>query len=160
MPVRHGHWVRPGAWRKRNLEVGMFVLDTNHLRELGHVSLAGDRLRVRMESHGNVVTTIVNVEEAMRGWLARLAALRDGSEQVGPYDELDKLITLNSALVRLPWDHEAAARFKALRKQGIRIGTMDLKIACITMEHDATLLTRNTSDFAQVPGLLVQNWLD
>ena len=40
------------------------------------------------------------------------------------------------------------------------IGSMDLKIACITLAHDTTLLTRNTSDFARVPGLRVANWLD
>jgi tRNA(fMet)-specific endonuclease VapC len=37
---------------------------------------------------------------------------------------------------------------------------MDLKIASIAISHDATLLTRNTVDFAQVPGLRFENWLD
>lgn len=37
---------------------------------------------------------------------------------------------------------------------------MDLRIACIALAHDATLLTRNTVDFAQVPALRVENWLD
>ncbi len=37
---------------------------------------------------------------------------------------------------------------------------MDLKIACIAITHDATLLTRNTVDFARVPGLHFENWLD
>jgi tRNA(fMet)-specific endonuclease VapC len=57
-------------------------------------------------------------------------------------------------------DKEAADCFTRLRKQGIRIGSMDLKTACITIEHDATLLTRNTGDFAKVPGLRFENWLD
>jgi len=37
---------------------------------------------------------------------------------------------------------------------------MDLRIAGITLAHDATLLTRNSVDFEQVPGLRVENWLD
>jgi predicted nucleic acid-binding protein len=37
---------------------------------------------------------------------------------------------------------------------------VDLKIACIVLAHDATLLTRNTTDFAQVPELRADNWLD
>lgn len=41
----------------------------------------------------------------------------------------------------------------------IRIGTQDLKIACIALEHDATLLSANLSDFNQVPGLRVEDWL-
>jgi predicted nucleic acid-binding protein len=35
-----------------------------------------------------------------------------------------------------------------------------LKIACIILAHDDELLTRNTTDFAQVPGLRFENWLD
>ncbi|MEO5802504.1 MAG: type II toxin-antitoxin system VapC family toxin, partial [Verrucomicrobiota bacterium] len=42
----------------------------------------------------------------------------------------------------------------------VRIGSMDLKIACIALAHDATLLTRNVNDFSQVPGLRVENWLE
>ena len=49
---------------------------------------------------------------------------------------------------------------RRLRDQRIRIGTHDLKIASIVLAHDATLLTRNTVDFAKVPGLRIQNWLD
>lgn len=37
---------------------------------------------------------------------------------------------------------------------------MDLKIACIALVHDSTLLTRNTSDFSRVPGLHVEDWLE
>jgi tRNA(fMet)-specific endonuclease VapC len=48
----------------------------------------------------------------------------------------------------------------SLRRKGIRIGTMDLRIASITLAHDATLLTRNSVDFARVPGLRFENWLD
>jgi len=33
---------------------------------------------------------------------------------------------------------------------------MDLKIACIALVHEASLLTRNTNDFAKVPGLRIE----
>ena len=62
-----------------------------------------------------------------------------------------------AAWVVLPWDAAAADLFVSFRGQGIRLGSMDLKIACIALVHDATLLTRNTSDFAQIPGLRVAN---
>ena len=60
----------------------------------------------------------------------------------------------------LPVDVESCAAFARFRSLGIRIGTQDLRIACITLAHDATLLTRNTVDFAQVPGLRFENSLD
>ena len=62
--------------------------------------------------------------------------------------------------VVLNLDAESTASFQRFRSEGIRIGTMDLRIACIAIAHDATLLTRNTVDFAQVPGLRFENWLD
>jgi len=62
--------------------------------------------------------------------------------------------------VILPWDADSAELFLKLRHQGLRIGSMDLKIACIALAHDVTLLSRNATDFAQVPGLRFENWLD
>ena len=74
-------------------------------------------------------------------------------------DGSDRAYEFFAAWVVLPWD-TAADMFVSFRRQGIRLGSMDLKIACIALVHDATLLTRNTSDFAQIPGLRVANWLD
>jgi tRNA(fMet)-specific endonuclease VapC len=65
-----------------------------------------------------------------------------------------------AAFTLLPWDAEAAELFQRLRRQGVHIGSMDLKIACIASAHDATLLTRDTVDFTRVPGLRFENWLD
>jgi len=139
----------------------MFVLDTNHFREVAIASVLGERLRERIaRSEGVVVTSIITAEETLRGWLARLAAVADVSRQMTAYAELGAVILSLGDFSMLPWDSDCAARFKAFRAQGIRIGTMDLKIACITIEYDATLLTRNFVDFQKVPGLTVENWLD
>jgi tRNA(fMet)-specific endonuclease VapC len=46
-----------------------------------------------------------------------------------------------------------------LRKQRIRIGSQDLKIAAIALTRDALLLSANLRDFRHVPGLRVENWL-
>ena len=62
--------------------------------------------------------------------------------------------------VILAWDAAAVEAFQRLRRGRVRIGTQDLKIASITLTHDAILLTRNIQDFDQVPGLKVENWLD
>jgi tRNA(fMet)-specific endonuclease VapC len=56
--------------------------------------------------------------------------------------------------------NEAAAdRFAELRRQKIRIGSQDLKIAAIAITRDALLLSANLRDFQKVPGLRVENWL-
>ena len=53
----------------------------------------------------------------------------------------------------LPYDVEAQLRFAHLRRQPVRIGTQDLRIAAIALSKHATLVTRNRRDFAKVPGL-------
>ena len=139
----------------------MLVLDTNHLTELGYGTVPGARLSRRLEKSGlDAVTTIVSAEEQLRGWLARIAKLKDVRDQIAAYAELGARVNFLAAFTLLPWDREAADLFLRLRKQGVRIGSMDLKIACIAIAHDATLLTRNTVDFAHVPGLKFENWMD
>lgn len=96
----------------------------------------------------------------LRGLLARIARVGDPHRQIEACASLRERVNFLAAFTLLPWDREAAHRFTRPRKQGIRIGSMDLKIACITIEHDATLLTQNTVDFAKVPGLRFENWLD
>jgi len=56
------------------------------------------------------------------------------------------------------FDTKAATEFKRLRQAGVRIGTMDLKIAAIALANDATVITRNTQDFARVPNLKFEDW--
>ena len=139
----------------------MLVLDTNHLREIALRTHLGELLMQRLKDSGeDTVTTVVSAEEGLRGWLARVAGANDVSEQIPGYRQFASAITLFAKYVLLPWDDEAAEMFKDFRRQGIRIGTADLKIACITLGHDATLLTRNTVDFARVAGLRFENWLD
>ena len=60
----------------------------------------------------------------------------------------------------VPWDAEAAEEFHRQRQAGVRIGSQDLRIASLAITHDALLLTRNAKDFARVPGLRFESWLD
>ena len=139
----------------------MLVLDTNHLTELGYGRRSGTRLTARLEKSGQpAVTTIVSVEEQLRGWLARIAKLKDPHAQIAAYAELGERVHFLAAFTFLPWDTEAAELFRQLRQQRVPIGSMDLKIACIVIAHDAVLLTRNSVDFSKVPGLRFENWLD
>jgi len=96
----------------------------------------------------------------MRGWLAEISRRADPHHQITPYAKLQRQIEAFTEWTILPWTQEAADLFQNLRRQGVRIGSMDLKMACIALVHDATLLTRNTTDFAKTPGVRVENWLD
>ena len=62
----------------------------------------------------------------------------------------------------LPVTEAVANRFELLRanKKLKKIGRSDLLIACIALAHGATLVTRNTKDFATIPGLKLENWAE
>lgn len=155
------NWENNGAVRKPVRKAAMLILDTNHLRELSYQSQIGLRLQDRLESaRVDAVITVVSAEELLKGRLARIAAAHDGTDLTQAYERLTESILFIADYTIVLWDDEAAARFAAFRAQGLRIGTLDLRIACITLEHDATLLSRNTVDFAKVPGLRLENWLD
>jgi len=139
----------------------VLVLDTDHLSEFDQASSAGARLHRRLSSsREDVAATIVSAEEQLRGWLAQIHRAHDDPHaQIPAYARLQRRLEFYAHWLVLPWDADSADRFLNLRRQGVRIGSMDLKIACIALAHDATLLSRNASDFAQVPGLRFANWL-
>jgi tRNA(fMet)-specific endonuclease VapC len=138
----------------------MLVLDTDHLVELDRASPEGTTLRAKLEGAGEAIaTTIISAEEQLRGWLAQIHRTRDPHKQIAAYERLHRRIDFFAAWHVLSWDAACADRYQALRRARIRIGAMDLKIASITLVNDATLLSRNLSDFRQVPGLPVEDWL-
>ena len=96
----------------------------------------------------------------MRGWLAEIRRHNDPHRQINPYAKFQRQVEAFADWMVLAWDADCAELFLKLRSQGLRLGTMDLRIGCIVMAHDATLLTRNARDFAQVSGLRFENWLE
>src|SRR5262249_25629194 len=107
----------------------------------------------------DIVTTAITPEEQMRGWLSAIHAQRDIQRQVQYYERLIGVFWFFADWRILPFSESAAEKFRLLRRQRIRIGTMDLKIASFVLVHDATLLLNNLKDFERVPGLRVEDWL-
>jgi tRNA(fMet)-specific endonuclease VapC len=53
----------------------------------------------------------------------------------------------------------AADLLKDLRRQKVRVATMELKIATIASVHSSLLLSANLPGFELVPHLRVEDWL-
>lgn len=100
-------------------------------------------LRRRVEEHepGSIVTSTLCVAEALVG------TARNGQEAT-----LDSLLTV---IKPLPFDLAAAARFATVP---FRRGKLDRFIAAHALASGLTLVTNNEADFADVPGLVVENW--
>jgi tRNA(fMet)-specific endonuclease VapC len=139
----------------------MILLDTDHLsvftdeRDPRH-GLLNRRMEAAAEQ---VACTIVSVEEVLRGWLALIHRLRDVHRQVPAYVRLGQIFDVLSDWEIVSFDARAADQFAGLRRQRIRIGTMDLKIASIALVNDALLVTANLRDYSLVPEPRRDNWL-
>ena len=63
----------------------------------------------------------------------------------------------------LPFDEACAEQFGRLRgelkRRGVGTGPIDLQIAAVALIHDLTLVTNNTADFQNIPGLRLEDWL-
>lgn len=140
----------------------MYILDTDHLTALGRGSDAAHKLADRLDEIEplEIATTIINYEEQSRGWLSHAAQARTIEKQITAYRLLKSNLDDFCGYLVLDFDEQAATTFQRLQQARIRIGTMDLKIASIALTNDATLLTRNLSDFNQVPDLRAENWID
>lgn len=137
----------------------MILLDSDHLTVLrfGGDRSAGLRSRLFAANDPRVGTTVVNVEESMRGWMASIAKERQPLRQVSPYRELAELFEFFAGQEIALFDEAAARQLAAYT--AIRIGLMDRKVAAIAVTQDALLLTANRRDFERIPGLRFENWL-
>jgi len=86
--------------------------------------------------------------------VARSARQRENTERLRVF--------LSGAIAVLPFDEDdatAAGELRAtLEKAGTPFGPYDLMIAAQALRADATLVTANTSEFARVRGLALQDW--
>ena len=139
----------------------MVVLDTDHVTLLHHeASAESTKLRDRLRAlpTAEVATAIVTFEEQVRGWLAAISRASRPHQLLMPYARLARLLVNYRFLNVLEFATPAAELLADLNAQRLRVGSMDLRIAAITLAHDATLLTRNKRDFAKIPGLRIEDW--
>jgi tRNA(fMet)-specific endonuclease VapC len=139
----------------------MVILDTDHLTVIqrqSHPTFSFLSARLRRTPPADVCTTIVNVEEQMRGWLAVISRSKKVPQEMAGYRRLHALLSFFAQIPVLSFDESATERLLQLRRARIRLGSMDLKIAAIALSREATLLSRNLADFRRVPGLKIEDW--
>lgn len=70
---------------------------------------------------------------------------------------------LRNEVNRLDFDDDCAKKFGQLRvdliRRGVGAGPLDLLIASVALVYDLTLVTNNTADFQNIPGLRLEDWL-
>lgn len=134
-----------------------YILDTDHvsLYQRGHAPL---KARIATFSLDQLSTTVITVEEQLRGRLAQIRKATSPTARVQAYRWFRETVDFFCHFALLDFDDAAAAQFETLRQHKIRIGTQDLRIAAIVLATGNVLVTRNRRDFVQVPGLVIDDW--
>ena len=101
---------------------------------------------------------VTTTREVFRGWIAHSGQAKTPEKYAESSRRFRESLSDFCARTIIPFDDRAAAAFRRLKAAKVRVGTMDLRIAAICLAHNATLLTRNLSDFRRVPGLRAEDW--
>jgi tRNA(fMet)-specific endonuclease VapC len=122
-----------------------YVLDTDHISLIHRKGPEGRRIEERLEQvlADGLFVSIISYEEQTRGWFAELSRRRSFAQQEAVYSELARMLELYCATPILHFDRSSVSEFHRLWLMKLHLGTMDLKIAAITLANDAILLTRN-----------------
>jgi tRNA(fMet)-specific endonuclease VapC len=105
----------------------------------------GDSLRAKMSEcdEGDIVTSSIAFAEAVYGSL---------NNKPPPVDQLRALV---EEVAVLSFDYKAALSYATLP---FKRASYDRLIAAHALSHGLVVVTENEKDFADVPGLKVENW--
>jgi tRNA(fMet)-specific endonuclease VapC len=135
----------------------LFILDTDHvsLLQRGHESVQHRLFQIPPDSRA---VTVITMTEQLQGWLGTLHRGRTETDVARISARLLETVHYYNRIRVLPYDNMAVTIFETLRRQKVRVGTQDLRIAAITLRWQATLVTRNARDFSRIPSLEFVDW--
>jgi tRNA(fMet)-specific endonuclease VapC len=140
--------------------MSLWILDTDHVSLLLRKHPQVSR-RVAVLG-ADVAITVVTVQELFNGWIVRINDAKDIEDLVRLYDKLNRTILLCKRVTVAGFDQAAGDCYQrillekpSLSKRRLR---KDIRIAAISLSLQATVVTRNYQDFAQVPGLRLEDW--
>jgi tRNA(fMet)-specific endonuclease VapC len=108
--------------------MSLYVLDTDTLTLWlrGHTRVCA---RIAGRESTELCVSIVAIEEMLRGWYTQIRRANTDEQLERAYGALQQAVQIASQLPILAFDHAVIQRLAELRKQKLRIGTNDLKIA-------------------------------
>jgi tRNA(fMet)-specific endonuclease VapC len=105
-----------------------------------------------------LATTILSVQEQLDGWHGQIKRAKSPQKLAQIYQRFTDSAQYLSRLSILSFTEPAILRYQQLRSLKLNIGKMDLRIAAIVLELNATMVSRNLRDFQRITGLLVEDW--
>jgi tRNA(fMet)-specific endonuclease VapC len=138
-----------------------YLLDTDHISFLQRrSSLEFSQLNFRMAQHPitDFALSVISFHEQVIGVHSFINSAQTSTDIARGYVLLLEILNGFTKAPVLPFDARAIAIFDEMRRQKIRVATMDLRIAAIAMSSNLVLLTRNTRDFSKISGLAIEDW--
>lgn len=137
----------------------MIILDTNVVSEMmlpAPAKTVTDWLAAHQSE--DLFTTTITQAEILFG----IAKLPGGGRRTALFEIADAIFSIDFKARVLPFDTAAAQAFATLaaerRARGRPVGTFDLQVAAIAYSFDATVATRNISDFEGFGPDVVNPW--
>ena len=133
------------------------ILDTDTLSEYhrGHAKVVARYSSLPLTLRA---TTVVTVEEILRGRFAQINQARNPQKLMLAYDFLREAVVKLSRIHILRFDDDATAQYERIKNLRTRVGVLDLRIAAIVLANSGVLITANQRHFRQIPGLLMEDW--
>jgi len=138
-----------------------YLLDTDHVSFLQRRnSQEFNRLSKRISQYDQTdfALSVVSFHEQLLGAHSYINRAQTSNEMERGYELLLQILQGFAFAPVLPFDAQAIAIFERWREQGVRVSTMDLRIAAIAKSRNLVLLTRNAKDFNKVPDLATEDW--
>jgi tRNA(fMet)-specific endonuclease VapC len=139
----------------------LYVIDTDIftlIQQQARTSVPRLFRRVSLQKPDDLSTTVISFQEQMKGCLAAANSAKSEAGMLHAYLLMQNTREAFCRMTVLPFDVAAKQQFDGLVRQRLRVGTMDLRIAAITLVHKAVLVTRNTQDFERIPTLRIEDW--
>ena len=135
-----------------------YILDTDHVSLIlsNHPQVTANASRYK------VAVTIVTVQELFNGWVGKINNPSLINHLPALYSKLLTTVKYLQTVEVLDFTPEADLCLKQLLKDHppLRKNRLqkDMRIAAIALSLNATVVTRNQRDFAQVAGLTIADW--
>ncbi|HEY2785205.1 MAG TPA: PIN domain-containing protein [Fimbriiglobus sp.] len=137
-----------------------YVIDTDMLT-LAFRSTHGVRERIdSARVADDVAISLATQLEVLRGRIESVLKAGDGVSLFRAQERWNQSVTFLKAFRVIPFTAEMLTTFDRLRVTKLpgKPDLADVQIASTTLAHGATLVARNTKDFAGIPGLKLENW--
>jgi tRNA(fMet)-specific endonuclease VapC len=137
--------------------MSLWVLDTDTLTlfQYGHPIVCQ---HCALHPPTQVAIAVISVEEQFLGWYTRVRRAKARDEIAKGYEGLTRFAAFISRVQIFSFTEPAILRYEQLQGLKLNVGKKDLRIASITLELGATLVTRNVQDFQRIPGLALEDW--